>query len=177
MCLRWDPAAGKLFISADDIGTWAGQVGKFDPTSPLVLGHYAVCADPAGLYGIVVEPGRERAWVTEWLTPGAVAEVDASGDGIMPPVDLLQTTIEDVDRDVANVPRPWVYQLNPKWCPIHYNEYAVENRCEGPDEHPEEFPISPFAQPGAIAMMDSDVEWVADTFGDTIVAVIELTGP
>jgi len=186
MCLRWDPAAGaagKLFISADDIDTLAGQVGKFDPTDPLVLRHYGVCADEAGLYGIVVEPGRERAWVTEWVKPGALAEVDAGGDGIDPPVDLTQTTIEDVDRDVVNVPRPWVYQLNPKWCPIRENEYLVEDRCEGPDHHSEEFPISPFAQPGAIAMMGFDVDdwffgiqWVTDTFSDTIVAVMEIPG-
>jgi hypothetical protein len=59
----------------------------------------------------------------------------------------------------------------------------VEDRCEGPDHYSEEFPISPIAQPGAIAIMDFGVDdgifgiqWVADAFGDAIVAVMEIPG-
>ena len=182
-CLRWDPdvgTVGRLFISADNTDAGADELGKFDPASPAVLRHYGVCTDEAGLYGIDVEPGEESAWISEWEQPGALAEVDATGDGIAPTIALTQTTVEDPVSTTEPVPHPWVYQIAPKTCPITPNVYTVEDRCDGDLIHPEEFPISPTSQPTSVAVKDIAADfgvihetWTADTFDDRIVVVLE----
>jgi len=179
-CLRWDPTVGtegRLFMTgfntADDPA--AEAIGKFDPTVTDALETYEVCAEDAGLYGLDLELGAEEVWVAESEDPGAAAEVDASGDGEN--VDLTMTTTEDVAPTNPSVPRPKIYQLSAKTCPLKPNIYNVADRCEE-DGDTEEFPISPTSQPAAVAIrpigLTGYAVWMNDTYDDTIVMVEEI---
>ena len=171
------------YVTANNLD--AGQLGRLIFNEDTSFGTMDLCSGLGG-YGIDLSPGADFLGATEPgdAPPGAVAWADTEATWDDEDVEELSDTFDppaepgDPDEWIwtRKVPKPWVYKMAYKCCPIRPNVWMDDPSCEATDPNvQEDYVIDPTSQPGATVTEGDDDEsgiWVADTYDDTIVLVV-----